>query len=641
MTALRFALLLTLVTLLAASSALAQWAAGGTAVFPGFEPKICSDGVGGAFIGWGYDDVFIQRLDQNGFRISGWPANWVPVSLAPDMQWQVVMTPDGSGGALLAWADDRLSGYRDDIYASHVLADGSIAPGWPTDGLPIVVLPDYQTIQAVVPDGAGGAYIVWDNSQANSLSQDIFIQHVNGDGTLAAGWPANGRRVSSSTSAKLLPVAVGDNAGGILVAWTDLRFGPVPSVYACRYDPAGNPLPGWPADGLLLGTPRATRGAATDGQGGAFIGMGVFIESGPFIGWDASYYTSRVLANGTVAPGFPPNGAAVCTAPNGKDAFRMTADGSGGAYFLWSDNRALQSMYVHHILGTGVNAPGWPDNGLMPSNVFGLQWNGDLVPDDIGGLYTALNIESGAGDNVYVQHLTSNGQVAMGWTVPGSLVGDGTDPRMATDGQGGAIVTWRDDFSMIRAQRFVSAGIVATRLSLMSAQASSDLVTLLWQGAGAATIAAGVERRTAASDWSSVGNSVPEAADRLRYEDRAVIPGERYAYRLSWSENGAPQHTSETWLDVPLAASLALEGLRPNPAVDRLNVSFSLASAEPASLELLDVSGRRLANRDVGGLGAGRHLLHLDEGQRISPGIYLLRLTQSGRSLMSRAVVVR
>ena len=47
------------------------------------------------------------------------------------------------------------------------------------------------------------------------------------------------------------------------------------------------------------------------------------------------------------------------------------------------------------------------------------------------------------------------------------------------------------------------------------------------------------------------------------------------------------------------------------------------------------------SRRDLGGLGAGRHVLALDGGARLAPGAYLMRLRQAGRVLTARGVVVR
>ena len=94
-------------------------------------------------------------------------------------------------------------------------------------------------------------------------------------------------------------------------------------------------------------------------------------------------------------------------------------------------------------------------------------------------------------------------------------------------------------------------------------------------------------------------------------------------------------------VDVPGAGAVrfALEPLR-NPSYNgRLQVRFALPVASRATLELVDVSGRRVASRDVGTLGAGRHEMNLGEGQRLSSGIYFVRLTQ-GVNVATRRVTV-
>jgi hypothetical protein len=72
-----------------------------------------------------------------------------------------------------------------------------------------------------------------------------------------------------------------------------------------------------------------------------------------------------------------------------------------------------------------------------------------------------------------------------------------------------------------------------------------------------------------------------------------------------------------------------------------LHVAFSLPQAAPASLEVLDVTGRRLIQRDVSSLGAGSHVLTLADAGALKPGIYWLRLRQSNREVLARGAVMR
>jgi hypothetical protein len=89
------------------------------------------------------------------------------------------------------------------------------------------------------------------------------------------------------------------------------------------------------------------------------------------------------------------------------------------------------------------------------------------------------------------------------------------------------------------------------------------------------------------------------------------------------------------------ALDLALEGARPNPATDgRLVVWFTLPADGPATVELLDLAGRKVSARAVGALGAGRHSVEFGE-RRVSAGVYWIRLTRAGRSLSTRVALVR
>ena len=182
---------------------------------------------------------------------------------------------------------------------------------------------------------------------------------------------------------------------------------------------------------------------------------------------------------------------------------------------------------------------------------------------------------------------------------------------------------------------------MAAQVSLVSAEEEPDRVTLVWHVTDALSFRATVERRSQGSDWRPLGDVNAAGTGRIAYEDRAVAAGERYGYRLAFLEDGAERHTTEMWAEVPRALALALEGQRPNPAVSELIASFTLPSVAPARLALLDVSGRYIVERQVGSLGPGHHTVHLNEETRVAPGVYWLRLTQSGRSLLSRGVVVR
>jgi hypothetical protein len=87
--------------------------------------------------------------------------------------------------------------------------------------------------------------------------------------------------------------------------------------------------------------------------------------------------------------------------------------------------------------------------------------------------------------------------------------------------------------------------------------------------------------------------------------------------------------TRTTGVEDGTAWKLALEGALPNPAIGELRVWFTLPGRERATLDLVDIAGRRVSRREVGDLGPGRHSVDLGSAQ-LPPGLYFIRLSRAG-----------
>jgi hypothetical protein len=140
-------------------------------------------------------------------------------------------------------------------------------------------------------------------------------------------------------------------------------------------------------------------------------------------------------------------------------------------------------------------------------------------------------------------------------------------------------------------------------------------VTARWRVPGAGVVE--VWRSDGGTAWRDVARRLPDGVGEVNYEDRDIVPGRRYGYRIEVSGRMA----GEEWADVPGAPSLTLRA--ESPARDAVHVFFTLPNAHPARLELLDVAGRRVDVRDVSGAGPQAMVL----GSHLSPGVYVIRLT--------------
>jgi hypothetical protein len=180
----------------------------------------------------------------------------------------------------------------------------------------------------------------------------------------------------------------------------------------------------------------------------------------------------------------------------------------------------------------------------------------------------------------------------------------------------------------------------AIQLSLVAAEADLDRVSLTWY-TPAPALAVTVERREEAGEWAAVAQAFADGSGMIRYVDNAIVPGRGYDYRLAFMDDGVLTRAGEASVVVPSRLALALSGFVPNPARGLATVEFVLPARAPATLEVLDLQGRRLVVREVGHLGPGRARATLDGGVTLNPGIYVIRLMQGGVSASRKAVVVR
>lgn len=68
-------------------------------------------------------------------------------------------------------------------------------------------------------------------------------------------------------------------------------------------------------------------------------------------------------------------------------------------------------------------------------------------------------------------------------------------------------------------------------------------------------------------------------------------------------------------------------------------MEFTLPTAAPARLEVLDVRGRRVAEEML--TTTGRHSVTVGRASHLGPGIYVIRLSQGTNIRTARAAVLR
>jgi hypothetical protein len=182
---------------------------------------------------------------------------------------------------------------------------------------------------------------------------------------------------------------------------------------------------------------------------------------------------------------------------------------------------------------------------------------------------------------------------------------------------------------------------------LLDADVEPDRVTLAWQVSDDAGAAGVVERRTPESNWELRGQAERAEGGVARYEDTAVTPGSRYAYRLLLGNGGG--RTAETWVTIPGAPpaprALTLLPARPNPASGSVLWRYYLPVAGRARLSVWDTRGRLVRELVAGDKDPGWHQAEWDgrdrEGRDVASGTYFARVDAGGRAERRKIVLVR
>jgi hypothetical protein len=527
------------------------------------------------------------------------------------------MTGDGSGGAVLAWEDQRNG--ATDIYAGRVGANGKLTSTWPTNGLALCTAVQDQVAPVIAPDATGGAFVAWEDYRAGGANSNVYVQHATGAGAIATGWPANGVAVCTSANTQGHPSIVRDGSGGAIVVWEDFRSGGA-DLYAQRITAAG--LPQWTANGVALCTAAGDQRfpmAVSDGSGGAIV---VWEDSR---NGASDVYAQRITAAGSVQ--WTTDGVPVCTATSDQIAVRAASDGAGGAVITWEDHRADNSdAYAQRINGNG--APLWTMDGLALCTEASEQYSEAIAGDGVGGAFvTWVDLRNGLSD-IYAQHATAAGAIATGWGVDGnaicSVTGNQFDPLVVNDGSGGAYFAWNDT-----RPGTASTDVFALRVTGAGAVSSG------WPAGGSVFCSATGDQLVTALQPDGAGGAL------IGWFDRRSTSADIYALRINGAggvptvDVGDPATPGTMWL----AAG-------PNPVSSTTTLHFALETETEVTAGIIDVTGRRVRELLRGiPLPAGGHDLTWDgcdaSGARVPAGIYLAVVQAGSQSRVEKLAVLR
>lgn len=322
-------------------------------------PKIISGG-DYTFIAWednAQTDLYAQKLNYRG--IAQWEANGVPVCNEQHFQSCIDMVPDGEGGVISCWSDNR-DRYTPNVYMQRINTSGTAE--WMVNGItPQAGLYDSNSGH-VIADGEGGTIIVWqekmDEGNILPFNYHIFAQRINSDGNALWGETELSDRIGGA------PQIISDGIGWAIIAWIDTDAENHNSRYIRiqRIDREGNFL--WPQNGISIGEVQfSSFRIISDGSNGAIV---VWQFNG-------TMYAQRIDERGRLVWGEPK----VLGNIYWQDYFKVISDNSGGAVIAWTDtinkgDSILETDIMKNLCVQRIDTDGrklWQENGLIIGRV--------------------------------------------------------------------------------------------------------------------------------------------------------------------------------------------------------------------------------------------------------------------------------
>ena len=393
-----------------------------------------------------------------------WTTDGIAICTAKNIQINPQIISDGAGGAIITWVDfSKNESSFSDIYAQKVNSTGDIQ--WISNGTIICAANNYQEFSSyiypnepqIISDGAGGAIITWEDYR-NGVDSDIYIQRVNSKGEVL--WVENGTAICTASNDQRYPQIVSDDAGGAIITWEDHRNGVYSDIYIQRVNSKGDVL--WVENGTAICIASYSQGIpqiCSDNNGGAIITwmderLGIEL---------AGFFAQRVNSTGQVQ--WTIDGVSIYITDDWVEHLRVCSDGVGGTILTWMEWRDSPTS---NIFAQKVNSSGsiqWGINGTDIYIADELQYVPRICTDGNGGAIITWEYSKYRNRDIYAQRVNSKGDVE--WSLNDTAIcteyKDQGVPKICSDGEGGAIIIWEDYrmglYSDIYTQRVNSTGV--------------------------------------------------------------------------------------------------------------------------------------------------------------------------------------
>jgi hypothetical protein len=509
----------------------------------------------------------------------------------------------GMGTVGVVWQDNRVIGGGTRLYYQVMDTTGHFYKTQNGDSLvgDFTDQPPNQLGHQLCTDGAAGFFVSFEDFRTGAKRirvmrfdwQGVRVSHPAGNMV----WDGAGLQDQS-------PAYIAtDGEGGAYVLWSGYDASFLQDLYIMRVNSNCEPM--W-AEPIRLSTDAINDDLAVDlvaNPDGCCIATW---QSGPLDQYNVS--SARVCRDGTVSWNIT-----VCNAEASQHQAVTVADGQGGAYYVWSDQRdgiEVQDIYAQHVAADGARS--WtPANGIVVSNAPELQKTPSIDIDNDRNIYvTWEDFRSADHLDIYGQKISPSGQRL--WPAPGKPIAavvrlDQTECQIETDWSNGVYYVWTD-------ARGAYTDLYATHLN-----AAGNVAESYFRPDSGAVIC----------DFYQVQKTATVADDGhgaliANWEDGRASGKEPLINIWAQWVNDNTVSIDEV-RGVPLPTSATLSQNFPNPFNPETSIRISVPANELVTLDVFNTLGQKVQTLVNKVLTVGTYDISFD-ASKLASGVYLYRL---------------
>jgi hypothetical protein len=472
------------------------------------------------------------------------------------------------------------------VYVERVGPDHAPASGWSGGGVLAAAGTLDQYSPCVTPDGAGGAFVLWQSRETSGLG--ARIQHLDASGSVASGWPAAGAALLSGATHVAGISASRDNSGKLDVAWRCAPDTTGIRLITAKLDPSSPPSASWGSGPITLGSgarelsePRLIRCS----NGGLLIGWA------QLIGATGQLRAEQLDANGAVSSGWPATGATVSATAAISSPALLPISG-GGAFVAWEDVRTVANpdIYAMRLGSDGSLDASWDSSGVAICTAAGVQYA----------------------------------------------------PGLSADGNGGAIVVWSDASTDASGNYLAARKAASDPTRLLHVETNSEYAKLTWAVPASSGEVYRAYRMEPSGDWTLMFTVAPDDSAHAVLEDKAAPGGSETQYRLAMTSQGVIRFLTPVTVEVPGdPARLELTRAWPSPGHDGIQIAFALPRGPAARVDVFDVMGRHVGGTLLDRFAPGTYETHVPMSPRPAASVYFVRLSQGSRFSTRKVVFLK